>query len=255
MTPAVSIHNFSYGYSNRKDWILKDVSLSVKPGECICFTGPSGCGKSTLFLALKGLLKGGRQEGRIHILNGHGKPGTGLAFQNAESHLLCTTVEDEVAFGPLNLGENPEAVKTVVKECLEAVSLTGFEDRNVESLSAGQAQRVALASVLATRSGILLLDEPTSQLDTLEKKRLSGLLASLKKAGHTLLIAEHELGPFESLADRYVILQQGCIKRIENRLPEGFRLEAPFEGQAARKGRGSIGKTPGSNEWTGAFKR
>jgi energy-coupling factor transporter ATP-binding protein EcfA2 len=227
MNPVLEIRDYSYQYPGRENWALSHLFLSVAPGECICLSGPSGCGKSTLFLALKGLLKGGREKGAIRAGDGNRLRSAGLVFQNAESHLLCTTVEDEVAFGPQNLGLSPREIGAVVKKSLETVALNGFDSRNVETLSAGQMHRLAIASVLSTSPGILLLDEPTAQLDADGKSRLTALLRGLKAAGHTLLIADHELGPFESLVDRCVSMDEGCIRGIDRELPAEFTLFPP----------------------------
>ena len=227
MNPVVEIKDYFYQYPGRDDWALSDLSLSVQPGECVCFTGPSGCGKSTLFLTLKGLLKGGSTKGTMQVAGERGPVSTGLVFQNTESHFLCTTVADEVAFGPQNRGFSPREIEIAVRKSLEAVSLIGFEMRNVETLSAGQAHRLAIASVLSTSPDILLLDEPTAQLDADGKGRLTELLAGLKEAGHTLLIADHELGPFESLADRFVFMDHGRLEEIGSELPAAFTLVPP----------------------------
>jgi len=225
--PVVEINDYAYQYPGRVNWALSHLSLTVQPGECICFTGPSGCGKTTLFLALKGLLKGGREEGLMQAGNGNGYRSTGLVFQNAEHQLLCTTVADEVAFGPLNFGFTTREIETAVKKSLEMVALTGFETRNVEALSAGQTHRLAIASVLSTDPEMLFLDEPTAQLDGPGKERLTALLREMKSSGHTLLIADHELSPFESLADRFVFMDRGRITRIDRELPKEFTLFPP----------------------------
>ena len=227
MKPVVEIRDYSYQYPGREEWALSDLSLSVRPGECICFTGPSGCGKSTLFLALKGLLKGGNEKGTKKVSAEKGSLSTGLVFQNAETHLLCTTVADEVAFGPQNRGFSPREMEVAVRKSLYAVSLAGFETRNVEALSAGQTHRLSIASVLSTSPEILLLDEPTAQLDADGKGRLAELLTGLKASGHTLLIADHELGPFEALADRFILMDRGRIKEIVRDLPAAFTLVPP----------------------------
>ncbi len=227
MNPVVEIKNYFYQYPGRDDWALSDLSLSAQPGECVCFTGPSGCGKSTLFLTLKGLLKDGNTKGTMRVAGGKGPVSTGLVFQNTESHFLCTTVADEVAFGPQNRGFSPREIEIAVRKSLEEVSLSGFEMRNVETLSAGQAHRLAVASVLSTSPEILLLDEPTAQLDADGKGRLTELLTGLKASGHTLLIADHELGPFEFLADRFVFMDQGRIKGVARELPAAFALVPP----------------------------
>ena len=227
MSPVLEIRDYSYQYPGREEWALSHLSLSVAPGECICLSGPSGCGKSTLFLALKGLLKDGREKGAIRVGEGNRLRSAGLVFQNAESHLLCTTVADEVAFGPQNLGLSPGEIEIAVQKSLVAVALKGFDSRNVETLSAGQMHRLAIASVLSTSPDILLLDEPTAQLDADGKSRLMAFLSRLKAAGHTLLIADHELGPFEPLVDRFVFMEGGCIQGIDRELPAEFALFPP----------------------------
>ena len=227
MRPVIEIRDYAYQYPGREEWALSHVSLPVAPGECICFSGPSGCGKSTLFLAIKGLLKGGCEKGAIRVGDKNHRHSAGLVFQNVESHLLCTTVADEVAFGPQNLGLSPREIETSVKKSLEAVALNGFDSRNVETLSAGQAHRLAIASALAMSPEILFLDEPTAQLDAHGKGRLTELLSGLKQAGHTLLIADHELGPFEPLADRFVLMDRGRVERVDGKIPGEFTLSAP----------------------------
>jgi len=241
MSPVLEIKDYAYQYPGRKEWALSRVSLSVAPGECVCFTGPSGCGKSTLFLALKGLLKNGREKGVMRV--GNGKRFSGLVFQNAESQLLCTTVADEVAFGPQNLGLTPREIEAAIKRSLETVSLTGFETRNVEALSAGQAHRLAIASVLSISPEILLLDEPTAQLDAPGKRQLSALLSTMKASGHTLLIADHELGPFEGLADRFVFMDRGRIERIDREFPAEFTVSRP-EGSSKLSGAAGATTSP-----------
>ena len=227
MNPILESKDYAYQYSGREEWALSGVSLSVARGECICLCGPSGCGKSTLLLALKGLLKGGRQKGVLRFSEDHRSHAIGLVFQNAENHLLCTTVADEVAFGPQNLGFTPLEIETAVRKSLDAVALAGFDTRNVENLSAGQTHRLAIASVLSSAPKVLFLDEPTAQLDADGKDRLAELLGRLKSAGHTLLIADHELGPFEPLADRFILMDRGRIERVDGKIPDEFTLSVP----------------------------
>ncbi len=236
MKPAVDIREYGYQYPDRKAWALSGLTLSVQPGECVCVTGPSGCGKSTLFLAIKGLLKEGRKKGAIQLANGNGHGHAGLVFQNAESQLLCTTVADEVAFGPQHFGFGREEILKAVQMSLKTVSLTGFESRNVETLSAGQAHRLAIASVISTAPNTLLLDEPTAQLDAPGKTRLKEMLEEMKRSGCTLMIADHELGPFESLADRYVFMDRGRIDRIDERFPSALSLSPKRQNQSRASG-------------------
>lgn len=210
----LTLTSFSYSYPGTSKAALTDVSLTVKAGECVCLTGNSGCGKSTLLLAIKGLLRGGRKAGSIEVtlpLNGRGNSAVGLVFQNAESQLLCSTVAEEVAFGPENLCVPPEEMAGRVKHSLSAVGLEGCESRNVDRFSAGQKQRIAIASVLSMKAGLLLMDEPSSQLDRTSKQELSALLAQLKEQGYGIVLAEHDILPFQEVIDRYLIMEEGKI--------------------------------------------
>lgn len=206
--------NFSYCYPGADAAVLHSLSFSLKGGECICITGPSGAGKSTLLLAIQGLLKGGRCGGRIRIdTNGCSQP-SGLLFQNADSQLVCTTVEEEVAFGPENLGFSAEEAQTHIRGALRAVGLDGFEKRNVERLSAGEKQRVTLASVLSMNPALLLFDEPTGQLDEDGTADLIRMIRELKRRGHSLIIAEHNFLPFVGIADRFLHLENGEVDEV-----------------------------------------
>lgn len=162
---AVEVVDLSYRYPGAGAEVLRGISLFLKGGECICLTGPSGCGKSTLLLAISGLLKGGDLKGSCRAGNGDRTPPMGIVFQNAESQILSTTVEDEVAFGPMNLGLPAGETGKRVRTALQAVGLSGYETRNVEELSAGEKHRLTLASVLSMEPPVFLLDEPTAQLD------------------------------------------------------------------------------------------
>ena len=209
MTPILEVTNFSYTYPDKEGPVFSEkISLAVAAGECVCLTGPSGCGKTTFLLAIQGLLRGGATEGNIRIADST-NVAVGLVFQNAESQILCTTVEDEVAFGPENLGLPADQIARRVQESLEAVGLSGFEKRNVEELSAGEQHRLTIASVLSLKPGLLLLDEPTCQLDAPGKERLMAVLKSLKQQGQALLVTDHDLTPYENIANRFIFLKNG----------------------------------------------
>jgi len=203
----LDINCFEFSYDGENTRVCNGVSLSVKSGECVCLTGPSGCGKTTLLLAIKGLLRGGTSKGTIKVNtqesgNGTSHSSVGLVFQNVESQILCTTVAEEVAFGPENLCIPSDEIGRRIDSSLSSVGLSGFVSRNVERMSAGQKQRLAIASVLAMEPTLLLLDEPTSQLDGEGKKELVEIIKNLKKNGHALLITEHDLAPLKEVADR-----------------------------------------------------
>jgi energy-coupling factor transport system ATP-binding protein len=219
----VKIDRFSFSYSGASAPALSEVSCAIKAGEFVCLTGNSGCGKTTLLLAIKGLLRGGRSSGRIEVsapVSCDWSTPSGMLFQNTLSQLLCTTVAEEVAFGPENLCAPGEEIIRRIAKALRDVGLEGCEMRSVERFSAGQRQRLAMASVLSMHPSLLLLDEPTSQLDAQGKQDLCALLGGLKQQGYTIIMAEHDTGPFAALVDRYLPMAEGRVGVAMVTLPE-----------------------------------
>jgi energy-coupling factor transport system ATP-binding protein len=206
MNAVLQMVDFSYAYPDTRVPSLNNASLRISSGECVCVTGPSGCGKTTLLMAIQGLLKSGQASGELSLRKNGWKLDVGMVFQNADTQILCTTVEDEVAFGPENLGffsmERAE-------DALRAVGLTDFAKRNVERLSAGEKHRLTIASVISMEPGLLLLDEPTGQLDADGKRKLLEILKRLKEQGHALLITDHNYDLFRFIADRFIFMKNG----------------------------------------------
>jgi len=224
----LEVSDLTYTYAGERQPALENVGFRVAPGECACFCGHSGCGKSTLLLALKGLLHEGNMAGEIRHGSAHpagddSPSDFGLVFQNAESQLLCSTVFDEVAFGPENLCIPPAEINHRIVEVLSAVNLLEFGNRNVERFSAGQKQRLCIASVLSMRPRMLLLDEPTSQLDRRGRNDLLAVLRGLKHQGISIVIAEHNIEPFVELIDRYYLMSGGTIAGVLDEPPEQYR--------------------------------
>ena len=222
--PLLNIDGLSYRYPGAAAPALCELSFAVGEGECVCLTGNSGCGKSTLLLAIMGLLRGGTLEGRlefpVRLDQERFSSLAGMVFQNPESQMLCTTVAEEVAFGPENLRVPPEEIGRRVGDALRAVGLAGEEGRSAERFSAGQKQRLTIASVLSMYPRLLLLDEPTSQLDARGKSELTAILADLKRRGYTLVMAEHDPRPFADLIDRYLALEGGRLVAATGSLPD-----------------------------------
>jgi len=237
----LQINNLSYTYPDVDTPALTGVSVNARPGECICITGHSGCGKTTLLLAIKGLLRDGTVTGTLtvdapdNLVKSH-RDKVGIVFQNAESQILCATVAEEIAFGPENLCVHPDEILVRIRQSLAAVKLNGYEHRNVERMSAGQKHRLAIASVLSMNPCLLLLDEPTSQLDAAGKAELAEVLKELKGCGYTLLIAEHNLEPFADIADRYLLMDKGRIVQVSDHVPVNFAQPGGIEYGAAFAG-------------------
>ncbi|AKX96098.1 ABC transporter ATP-binding protein [Neomoorella thermoacetica] len=218
----IEIRNLEFTYKGGTQPALKGIDLDINPGEFIVIMGHSGAGKSTLCLTLNGLvpnLKKGAFKGEVKI---KGTPTAGhkvshfartvvLVFQDFETQLFSTSVELEVAFGPENFNVPPEEIKERVREALQKVRLTGFENRQPANLSGGQKQRLAIASVLSIQPEIICMDEPTTDLDPVGKYEVFSIASALRQEKHmSMIIVEHEVE--EALeADRIILMKEGTI--------------------------------------------
>ncbi len=208
----IEIHDLSFSYPDGKE-VLKGISLTVRAGERVAIIGPNGSGKSTLLAQLPGLLRG---SGTIRIDGldvteknlGTIRRRVGLVFQDPDDQLFCPTVYDDVAFGPINLKLKDKEVEEKVEKALGLVGLNGFESRSPFHLSVGEKKRVGLATVLSTDPQILLLDEPSSNLDPRQRQRL---IEWIEKFNRTLLVATHDLDLARRVCKRCVVLYNGKI--------------------------------------------
>lgn len=216
MTPAIEVRDLVFRYPDGTD-ALRGVSFSVAPGESVGLIGPNGAGKSTLLLHLNGLLpehltgeSAIRVSGeKLTADNVHAIRRTvGLLFQDPNDQLFCPTVFEDVAFGPRQFGLSEEEVSRRVRESLARVGLQGFENRAPHHLSGGEKRRVCLAGVLACEPGILVLDEPSSDLDPCSRRELKELLRQIPI---TKIIATHDLELVVELCSRVLVLDGGRI--------------------------------------------
>lgn len=194
---------------------LTNVSFTVAAGECVALVGPNGAGKTTLFLRLCGVLPGRRGEALVAGLDPADPAqrkklpeAVGVVFQNPDDQLFSPTVFDDVAFGPLNLGVPAEEVRQRTAEALAQVGLPDHAERVPFKLSGGEKRRAALATVLAMRPQVLLLDEPSMFLDPRGRRELIDLLADLPG---TKLIATHDLELVLDLCPRVLLLDDGQL--------------------------------------------
>ncbi|MGC8766230.1 MAG: energy-coupling factor ABC transporter ATP-binding protein [Brevinematia bacterium] len=171
-----------------EDYVIKDINLSVEEGEFIILLGPNGCGKTTLLKHFNGLLK--PTKGQVLFMskdiNSYRSyeifSKVGFLFQDPNDQIFAATVEEDVSFGPNNLGLPKDEIESRIEEALSKVGILNLRKKRISELSLGQKQRVAIAGVLATRPNILILDEPTSSLDPQTQKELMDLLKnSMKK--------------------------------------------------------------------------
>ena len=214
----IEIEHLTYIYPGAAAPALRDLSLEVAAGEFVLVVGESGAGKSTLLRVLNGLVPhfyGGTIAGRMRVA-GHDPvaegPGAlsrvvGMVFQDPEAQMVTDTVEDELAFALENAGLPPDRMRKRVAEVLDQLGLEGLRGRRVSSLSGGERQRVAIGAVLTLQPEVLVLDEPTSQLDPQGAEEVLDTLVKLNKdLGLTILLAEHRLERVVQHVDRIVYL-------------------------------------------------
>jgi energy-coupling factor transport system ATP-binding protein len=220
---ALSFEGVSYRYPGSDAPALADVDLTIGEGELVLLVGGSGSGKSTLLRAALGLVPhfhGGELRGRVTSVGrdtrGH-RPGelarnAGLVFQDPESQLVMGRPDREAAFGLENLGHPVQAIGLRAREALAAVGASHLAGRPTGALSGGEQQRVAIAAVLAMGQPLLLLDEPTSQLDPVVAEELLGLVVRINRdRGVTVVLAEHRTGRLFAEADRVIAMEHGRV--------------------------------------------
>ena len=214
----LEVKNIKYSY-NTNYQALKGVSLRVEEGEMVALLGKNGAGKSTLFLHLNGIYR--PDEGNVFIEGEELKydkksllkfrQKVGIVFQNPDDQIFAPTVEEDVAFGPLNLGLSMEEVQDRVEEALARVGMTGYEKFAPHHLSGGQKKRVAIAGILAMKPKIMVLDEPTAGLDPQGVADLQELLKELNEEGITIIISTHEVDLVPEYAQRVFVLVDGLL--------------------------------------------
>jgi cobalt transport protein ATP-binding subunit len=242
-TPALSVERLAYAYPDGHQ-ALYGIDLRVQPGERVAVLGPNGAGKTTLVLHLNGVLSGG--SGSVSVAGMTvAKPTlheirrrVGIVFQDPDDQLFMPTVGEDVAFGPANFGLSGDELDARVASALDAVGMAAHVDRSPMHLSGGQRRRVALATVLACEPEILVLDEPSANLEPVARRELAEVLLAL---GRTMLMVTHDLPYALQLCPRSVLIDEGVIvadgptrdlladadllaaHRLE--LPYGFRLD------------------------------
>jgi energy-coupling factor transport system ATP-binding protein len=224
---SLTMRAASYAYAGTSKAVLEDIDLEVEPGRLVAVVGPNESGKSTLCLVAAGLAPaaiGGRLSGSV-VLDGtetatlkphEAAQRCGILFQNPATQLSGTsaTVWEELAFGPRNLGLSVDAVVERVEAAMATLQIRELAERDPHRLSGGQAQLVALASVVALRPTMFVLDEPTSQLDPAGTRLVGDALARLADGGTAILLVEHKTGLVERVADEVVLLVGGRIESV-----------------------------------------
>jgi energy-coupling factor transport system ATP-binding protein len=216
-TPVLSADRLKYTYPTHQIEALKGIDLSLWEGEFIAMLGQNGSGKTTLAKHFNGLLK--PTSGCMSV---RGKPTTeythrelarqvGYVFQNPDHQIFSKTVREEVGFSLRMLGEDPKTVKKRVAEALGVVGLEGYEDKVPFTLTKGERQRVAVASVLAVQPQVIILDEPTTGLDYHHQRNIMEMLKNLNRSGHTVIIITHSMWVAAEYTKRTILLKDGAI--------------------------------------------
>ena len=220
----VNLQNVTYKYPLTKTPVLKGINLQINEGEFVAVIGPNGAGKSTLCYALAGFVPHffkGEISGSIEVAGMESNKSTldewvlnvGLAFQNPFNQISGAkyTVFEEIAFGLENNGVPREEIRPRVEDAMKLTDITNLADRSPYSLSGGQQQRVALTSILVMQPKLLVLDEPTSQMDPIGTREVFGVVRKMAEEGMTGVMVEHKVEWIAHFADRVIALKEGQI--------------------------------------------
>lgn len=216
-TNIIEIKNLSFQYEGSSKKVLKNLNIDIKEGEFICVLGHNGSGKSTLAKLINAQYI--PTEGDILVGNMNTKDDDslwdiremcGMVFQNPDNQLVATIVEEDVAFGPENLGVPREELRKRVDECLELVGMSEYKRHSPALLSGGQKQRIAIAGILAMNPKCLLMDEPTAMLDPQGRKDILNTVLKLREMGKTIIQITHYMEECVN-ADRIIVINEGDV--------------------------------------------
>ena len=216
-TNIIEIKNLSFQYEGSSKKVLKNLNIDIKEGEFICVLGHNGSGKSTLAKLINAQYI--PTEGDILVGNMNTKDDDslwdiremcGMVFQNPDNQLGATIVEEDVAFGPENLGVPREELRKRVDECLELVGMSEYKRHSPALLSGGQKQRIAIAGILAMNPKCLLMDEPTAMLDPQGRKDILNTVLKLREMGKTIIHITHYMEECVN-ADRIIVINEGDV--------------------------------------------
>jgi energy-coupling factor transporter ATPase len=262
--PILSFRNVTYTYPGTEEPALSDINLEIMPGEYVGIVGLNGAGKTTLGLCVNGVVPamlGGTRTGEVVVsgLDVDEYPVremakiVGMVFDNPEFQMSQITCAEEVALGLENAGVDVDTMTESVAQALELVGLKGFQERSPLGLSGGQQQRLAIAAVLAMKPQVLIMDEPTSNLDPIGKQEVFGLARTLNQDyGMTVIVIEHEVEVLADFADRILVMDKGkvvmngtpteifskvdAVNKLGLRVPEATELANILEKQGFWKG-------------------
>lgn len=244
--PTLETHELRYRYHPDREWAVNRVTLRIEPGQAIGLAGPNGSGKTTLAMLLAGLIM--PQGGEVRIDDRSTEdwpPGSisrtvGLAFQNPDEQIFSATVAQELAYGPEQIGLGADMVSELVHRALRQFGLRELENVPPATLGFGLRRKVALASIWAMDTPVLILDEPNWGLDGLDWEQVSGALDAARQAGRTVILITHDMRLMRDQTERLIVLSDGQVvtddstalllsdpgraRRLGLRVPFGFEL-------------------------------
>ena len=216
-TNIIEIKNLSFQYEGSSKKVLKNLNINIKEGEFICVLGHNGSGKSTLaklinaqFIPTEGDILVGNMNTKDDDSLWNIREMCGMVFQNPDNQLVATIVEEDVAFGPENLGVPRDELRKRVDDCLELVGMTEYKRHSPALLSGGQKQRIAIAGILAMNPKCLLMDEPTAMLDPQGRKDILDTVLKLREMGKTIIHITHYMEECVN-ADRIIVINEGDV--------------------------------------------
>ncbi|MCF8885141.1 MAG: ABC transporter ATP-binding protein [Nitrososphaerota archaeon] len=219
----IDVEDLWFKYAGSDQWVLRNICLEVEEGEFVLIAGKSGCGKSTLLKCFNGLIPHfyeGEFKGKVEVcgLDTREYPPyilsqyAGMVFQNPDNQLFALSVEADIAFALENIALPREEIRERVDWAIKVLGIEDLRERSPVELSSGQKQKVAIASILAMKPKVMLLDEPTSSLDPVSAKQLVELIAELnRRHGLTIVITEHRIDMLLPYISRIVVIEDGEI--------------------------------------------
>ena len=222
MEDMINVVNVSYAYQytegNKIDWVLNNINLKINKGEFVAILGHNGSGKSTLAKHFNSLLR--PTKGSVFIkdmdtldesIQWNIRQTVGMVFQNPDNQIVATTVEEDVAFGPENLGVDPAEIRERVDHALKTVDMYEYRKHAPHLLSGGQKQRIAIAGVIAMKPECIVLDEPTAMLDPVGRREVMNTIKKLnREEGITVVLITHYMDEAVQ-ADRVIVMEKGNI--------------------------------------------
>jgi energy-coupling factor transporter ATP-binding protein EcfA2 len=219
----IKFQNFHFRYKGNEDYALNNINLEIKPNRFILLAGETGSGKTSLIRCLNGLIPqfyAGFYKGYVEISGKNTNETTiselsndvGIVFQNPENQLIAMNVEHEIAFGLENLGVSKEKIEEKIKDAVEMTEIETILDKAPFEISGGEQQRVAIASILALEPRVIVLDEPTANLDPLFARKILNLLKKIQiEKKITIIISEHRMDLILPLVDEIILMREGEV--------------------------------------------